>query len=58
MLKLNVSFLRQAQVGMLQGKAHILRRGHDVCHVTGTLLQNGKEVSSAVAVCKVVPAHM
>ena len=53
-LSLNVSFLRPAQVGELKGEAHMLRRGRDVCHVMGTLLQDGKEVASAVAVCKVV----
>lgn len=55
-LNLNVSFLRPAQVGSLQGEARMLRRGRDVCHVTGTLLQDGKEVATAVAVCKIVPA--
>jgi hypothetical protein len=32
----------------------MLRRGRDVCHVMGTLLQDGKEVATAVAVCKVI----
>ena len=54
-LNLNVSFLRVAQVGKLQGEARLLRRGRDVCHVMGSLLQDGKEVATAVAVCKVVP---
>lgn len=53
-LNLNVSFLRPAQVGSLQGEARMLRRGRDVCHVMGTLLQDGKEVATAVAVCKLV----
>ncbi len=53
-LNLNVSFLRPAQVGTLQGEARMLRRGRDVCHVMGTLLQDGKEVATAVAVCKVI----
>jgi len=53
-LNLNVSFLRPAQVGTLQGEARMLRRGRDVCHVMGTLLQDDKEVATAVAVCKVV----
>ncbi len=55
-LSLNVSFLRPAKVGTLQGEAHMLRRGREVCHVMGTLLQDGKEVASAVAVCKTVPS--
>jgi uncharacterized protein (TIGR00369 family) len=53
-LNLNVSFLRPAQVGTLQGEARMLRRGRDVCHAMGTLLQDGKEVATAVAVCKIV----
>lgn len=57
-LSLNVSFLRPAQVGTLQGHAHMLRRGREVCHVMGTLLQDGKEVASAVAVCKIIPAAL
>jgi len=44
-LSLNVSFLWPAQVGTLQGEARMLRRGRDVCHVMGTLLQDGKEMA-------------
>ncbi|MEN9888973.1 MAG: hypothetical protein RL559_1010 [Pseudomonadota bacterium] len=54
-LSLNVSFLRPAQVGTLQAQAQMLRRGRDVCHVVGTLTQDGKDIATAVAVCKVVP---
>lgn len=53
-LSLNVSFLRPAQVGTLQAQATLLRRGRDVCHVMGVLQQNGKDVATAVAVCKIV----
>ena len=53
-LSLNVSFLRPAQVGTIQAEALMMRRGLDVCHVMGTLRQEGKEVATAVAVCKVV----
>lgn len=53
-LNLNVSFLRPAQIGMLKGEARMLRRGRDVCHVMGTLSQEGKEVATAIAVCKVI----
>lgn len=56
-LNLNLSFLRPAQVGTLQGEARMLRLGRDVCHVMGTLLQDGKEVATAVAVYKVVSMH-
>ena len=57
-LNLNVSFLRPAQVGSLQGEARMLRRGRDVCHVMGTLQQDGKEVATTVAVCKIVSAPL
>jgi uncharacterized protein (TIGR00369 family) len=54
-LSLNISFLRPASVGKpLLGRAQMLRRGRDVCHVSGTLSQDGKDVATAVAVCKVV----
>lgn len=53
-LSLNLSFLRPAQVGALQGEARVQRRGRDVCHVAATLLQDGKEVASAMAVCKII----
>jgi len=53
-LNLNVSFLRPAQPGQITGNAQLLRRGRDVCHVTGTLIQHGKEIATAVAVCKIV----
>jgi uncharacterized protein (TIGR00369 family) len=54
-LNLNISFLRPAQVGQITGSAQILRRGRDVCHVSGSLMQHGKEIATAVAVCKIVP---
>ncbi len=53
-LNLNVSFLRPANAGELTANASFLRRGRDVCHVHGVLSQNGKEIASAVAVCKIV----
>jgi uncharacterized protein (TIGR00369 family) len=53
-LNLNVSFLRPANAGELTANASFLRRGRDVCHVNGVLSQNGKEIASAVAVCKIV----
>lgn len=53
-LSLTVSFLRPAQAGPLQGQAHLLRRGREVCHVFGRLSQNGQDVATAQAVCKVV----
>ena len=53
-LNLNVSFLRPARPGPLTGDAQLMRRGRDICHVNGRLLQEGNEVASAVAVCKIV----
>jgi acyl-coenzyme A thioesterase PaaI-like protein len=53
-LSLNVSFLRPAQVGPIHAEALMMRRGREVCHVMGTLRQDGKDVATAVAVCKVV----
>lgn len=53
-LNLNVSFLRPARPGPLRGRARIARRGRDVCHVHGELIQDGQVVASAVATCMVV----
>ena len=54
-LNLNVSFLRPGVAGTpIRGEARMLRRGRDVCHLQGTLLQDGREVATAVAVCKIV----
>jgi uncharacterized protein (TIGR00369 family) len=53
-LNLNVSFLRAAKAGLLVGRAHLVRRGKDVCNVTGELLQDGKLVATATATCMVV----
>lgn len=53
-LNLNVSFLRPARPGPLQGEATVVRRGRDICHVSATLAQDGKEVATAMATCKVV----
>lgn len=52
-LNLNVSFLRPARSGELLGQARIVRRGRDICHVQGELLQDGRQVASAVATCMV-----
>jgi uncharacterized protein (TIGR00369 family) len=53
-LNLNVSFLRPARLGPLQGESTLIRRGRDICHVSATLSQDGKAVASAVATCKVL----
>lgn len=53
-LNLNVTFLRAAQAGPLQGRATLVRRGRDICNVAGELLQEGRVVASAVATCMIV----
>ena len=53
-LNLNVSFLRAAKAGTLQGRARLERRGKDVCNVSGDLLQAGKMIATATATCMVV----
>ncbi|WP_280150755.1 PaaI family thioesterase [Piscinibacter sp. XHJ-5] len=53
-LNLNVSFLRPAQAGALEGRAQLVRRGRDVCNVSGELWQGGKLVANATATCMVV----
>ena len=53
-LNLNVSFLRPARPGPLLGRARLVRRGGTVCNVVGELLQDGRQVATAVATCMVV----
>jgi len=53
-VSLNLSYLRPARIAPMQGRARLLRRGRDVCHVGGELLQDGKVVATAVAVCSIV----
>ena len=53
-LNLNVSFLRGAAAGELKGRSWLVRRGRDVCHVGGELVQDGQVVATAVATCMVV----
>jgi uncharacterized protein (TIGR00369 family) len=53
-LSLNLSFVKPAHAGALQGRARLVRRGREVCHVAGELLQDGRLVATATAVCTVV----
>jgi uncharacterized protein (TIGR00369 family) len=53
-LNLNVSFLRAAKPGALAGRARLVRRGRDVCHVEGELSQDGRAVATAAATCLIV----
>jgi uncharacterized protein (TIGR00369 family) len=48
-LNLNVSFLRPAKVGAIQGKGQILKRGKEVCFLAGELYQDGELIASATA---------
>jgi uncharacterized protein (TIGR00369 family) len=53
-LNLNVSFLRSAHAGPLEGRAVLVRRGKAVCNVNGELWQGDKLVATAVATCMVM----
>lgn len=54
-LSLNVSFLKAAQIGPIQGRAHLVRKGRTVAHAGAELVQGDIAVASATAVCMVVP---
>lgn len=56
-LNLNLSFLRPARAGALHGRARLVRRGREVYHVEGELLQQGQPVARATATCTVVRAR-
>lgn len=53
-LNLNLSFVRPAQAGTLNGQARLVRRGRAVCHVNAELSQAGKTVAIATATCSIV----
>lgn len=48
-LNLNLSFHRPAIVGSLIGKGRVVKRGKDVCFLSGELYQDGELVASATA---------
>jgi uncharacterized protein (TIGR00369 family) len=48
-LNLNVSFVRPAKVGSIQGKGRVLKRGKEICFLAGELYQDGELISSATA---------
>jgi len=54
-LNLNVSFLKAARLGELQGRARLVRKGRSVAHAHAELSQGDEVVASATAVCAVVP---
>ncbi len=55
-LNLNVSFLKAAQIGALQGRAQLVRKGRNVAHARAELSQGTDVVANATAVCMVVPS--
>jgi uncharacterized protein (TIGR00369 family) len=48
-LNLNVSFLKPAKIGKLRGVGRVVRRGKDVCVLSGELYQNDELVATATA---------
>jgi uncharacterized protein (TIGR00369 family) len=48
-VNLNVSFHRPAKVGLITGKGRVLKRGKEICSMTGELYQEGKLIASATA---------
>lgn len=48
-LNLNVSFIKPAKVGHIQGIGRIAKRGKEVCFLSGELLQDGEIVACATA---------
>jgi len=48
-LNLNVSFVKPARVGKLQGQGRVVKRGREVCHLAGELYQGGELIASATA---------
>lgn len=56
-LNLNISFQRAAVVGVLTGRGRVLRKGRDVCFLSGELSQEGQVVATATAtaIIRVLP---
>jgi uncharacterized protein (TIGR00369 family) len=48
-LNLNVSFVRPAKVGSIQGNGRVLKRGKEICFLAGELYQGGELIASATA---------
>jgi uncharacterized protein (TIGR00369 family) len=48
-LNLSISFLRPAKPGKLSGVGRVVRKGRDVCNLSGELFQDGELVATAVA---------
>jgi len=52
-LNLNVSYLRAARVGLIQGKARVVKQGKDICFLAGELYQDGHLIATATATAMV-----
>jgi uncharacterized protein (TIGR00369 family) len=52
-LTLTIQYLNSAQVGSLRGFGRIVRRGKNVCHLAGELMQGDKVVATATAVATI-----
>jgi len=48
-LNLNISFLKPAKPGRLRGIGRVVRRGRDVCNLSGELYQGDELVATATA---------
>lgn len=48
-VNLTVSFHRPAKVGVISGKGRILKRGRELCAMTGELYQDGQLIASGTA---------
>lgn len=52
-LNLNVAYQRAARVGLIQGKARIVKRGKDICFLAGELYQDDCLIATATATAMV-----
>jgi uncharacterized protein (TIGR00369 family) len=48
-VNLNVTFHRPAKIGVITGQGRILKRGKELCAMTGELYQDGQLIASATA---------
>lgn len=48
-LHLNVQFISAAKIGKLIGIGHVVKKGKDVCFLSGELTQDGRVVATATA---------
>ena len=48
-LNLNISFLRPAMVGKFRANGRIVRKGRDVCYLSGELYQGDELIATATA---------